>query len=91
MRQLVRCQTYNSFRDIELKLHQARFVLYGVAEAYDDPARRGLITNEMAVAKHTVTNIAIDIVDKAMRVVGQKLAAIQSITTLLSQCSCRTS
>lgn len=58
--------------DIELKLHQARFVLYGVAEAYDDPARRGLITNEMAVAKHTVTNMAIDIVDKAMRVVGAK-------------------
>ena len=48
--------------DIELKLHQARFVLYGVAEAYD----------EMAVAKHTVTNIAIDVVDKAMRVVGAK-------------------
>lgn len=58
--------------DIELKLDQARFVLYGVADAYDDPVRRALLTNEMAVAKHTVTNIAIDIVDKAMRVVGAK-------------------
>ncbi|MDM5231026.1 acyl-CoA dehydrogenase family protein [Lysinibacillus pakistanensis] len=58
--------------DIELKLHQARFVLYGVAEAYDDPARREFLTNEMAVAKHTVTNLAIDVVDKAMRVVGAK-------------------
>lgn len=58
--------------DIELMLHQARFVLYGVAEAYDDSARRELITNEMAVAKHTVTNLAIEIVDKAMRVVGAK-------------------
>ncbi|KOS61147.1 acyl-CoA/acyl-ACP dehydrogenase [Lysinibacillus agricola] len=58
--------------DIELKLYQARFVLYGVAEAYDDPARRELLTNEMAVAKHTVTNLAIEIVDKAMRVVGAK-------------------
>lgn len=58
--------------DIELKLHQARFVLYGVAEAYDDPARRATLTNEMAVAKHTVTNLAIDIVDKAMRIVGAK-------------------
>ncbi|WP_347272107.1 acyl-CoA dehydrogenase family protein, partial [Bacillus velezensis] len=45
--------------DFELKLHQARFVLYGVAEAYDDPARRSLLTNEMAVAKHIVTNMAI--------------------------------
>lgn len=43
-----------------------------MAEAYDDPARQGLITNEMAVAKHTVTNLAIEIVDKAMRVVGAK-------------------
>ncbi|MFJ5766998.1 acyl-CoA dehydrogenase family protein [Lysinibacillus sp. NPDC093210] len=58
--------------DIELKLQQARFVLYGVAEAYDDPARRDTLTNEMAVAKHTVTNIAIEVVDKAMRVVGAK-------------------
>ncbi|MET4561745.1 acyl-CoA dehydrogenase family protein [Lysinibacillus parviboronicapiens] len=58
--------------DIELKLHQARFVLYGVAEAYDDAVRRNTLTNEMAVAKHTVTNLAIDIVDKAMRVVGAK-------------------
>lgn len=58
--------------DIELKLYQARFVLYGVAEAYDDPARRELLANEMAVAKHTVTNLAIEIVDKAMRVVGAK-------------------
>lgn len=58
--------------DIELKLQQARFVIYGVAEAYDDPARKDTLTNEIAVAKHTVTNIAIDIVDKAMRVVGAK-------------------
>ena len=58
--------------EIELKLQQARFVLYGVAEAYDDQARRETLTNEIAVAKHTVTNIAIDIVDKAMRVVGAK-------------------
>lgn len=58
--------------EIELKLQQARFVIYGVAEAYDDPARRDTLTNEIAVAKHTVTNIAIDIVDKAMRIVGAK-------------------
>lgn len=58
--------------EIELKLQQARFVLYGVAEAYDDLARRETLTIEIAVAKHTVTNIAIEIVDKAMRVVGAK-------------------
>lgn len=58
--------------EIELKLQQARFVIYGVAEAYDDSVRRETLTNEIAVAKHTVTNIAIDVVDKAMRVVGAK-------------------
>lgn len=62
----------NLLGEIELKLQQARFVLYGTAEAYDDPKRRDALSNEIAVAKHTVTNAAIDIVDKAMRVVGAK-------------------
>ncbi|MFJ8263267.1 acyl-CoA dehydrogenase family protein [Rummeliibacillus sp. NPDC094406] len=57
---------------IELKLDQARFTLYGAAEAYDDNVRRKHLTNELAVAKHTVTNAAIEIVDLAMRVVGAK-------------------
>lgn len=64
--------------EIELKLQQARFVIYGVAEAYDDPARKGALTNEIAVAKHTVTNIAIDVVDKAMRVVGAKSLQLEN-------------
>ncbi|RIJ63260.1 acyl-CoA dehydrogenase [Rummeliibacillus sp. TYF005] len=58
--------------NIELKLDQARFTLYGVAEVYDDIKRRKYLTNELAVAKHTVTNAAIEIVDLAMRVVGAK-------------------
>lgn len=64
--------------EIELKLQQARFVIYGVAEAYDDPARKGALTNEIAVAKHMVTNIAIDVVDKAMRVVGAKSLQLEN-------------
>ncbi|MDQ0215117.1 alkylation response protein AidB-like acyl-CoA dehydrogenase [Oikeobacillus pervagus] len=58
--------------EIELELEKARLVLYGVAAAYDDKNRRPLLTNEISVAKHTVTNAAINIVDKAMRVVGAK-------------------
>lgn len=57
---------------IELMLDQARFTLYGVAQAYDDPTMRKNITNELAVAKHTVVNLAIEIIDKAMRIVGAK-------------------
>ncbi|AOV07839.1 acyl-CoA dehydrogenase family protein [Sporosarcina ureilytica] len=58
--------------EIDLKLTQARHLIYSVAEAYDDETRRDLIINDIEVAKHTVTNAAIEVVDKAMRVVGAK-------------------
>ncbi|MCJ7841030.1 acyl-CoA/acyl-ACP dehydrogenase [Lederbergia sp. NSJ-179] len=58
--------------EIELELAQARHLLYSVATAYDDEKRRQYLTNEIAIVKHTVTNSAIKIVDKAMRVVGAK-------------------
>lgn len=57
---------------IDLELIKMRHVLYSVAEAYDDPARRPLITNELGAAKHIVTNSSIAVVDKAMRLVGAK-------------------
>lgn len=57
---------------IDLELLKMRHVLYSVAEAYDDPARRPLITNELGAAKHIVTNSSIAVVDKAMRLVGAK-------------------
>lgn len=58
--------------EIDLALIQARHLIYNIAEAYDDESRRGLLVNELGVVKHTVTNSAISIVDKAMRVVGAK-------------------
>lgn len=58
--------------EIDLTLIQARHLIYSVAEMYDDESRRALLTNEVAVVKHTVTNSAIAIVDKAMRIVGAK-------------------
>lgn len=58
--------------EIDIELMKARHFLYSVAEAYDDESRRKLITNELGVAKHIVTNSAIKIVDKAMRLVGAK-------------------
>ncbi|WP_065410685.1 acyl-CoA dehydrogenase family protein [Pseudobacillus wudalianchiensis] len=57
---------------IDLELMKARHFLYSVAEAYDDVERRPYITNELAAAKHIVTNSAIKIVDLAMRLVGAK-------------------
>lgn len=57
---------------IDLKLIQARHLIYSVAEMYDDEKRRDELENEVEVVKHTVTNAAIEIVDLAMRVVGAK-------------------
>ena len=58
--------------EIDLGLIQARHLIYSVAEAHDDESRRGHLTNEVAVVKHTITNSAISIVHKAMRIVGAK-------------------
>lgn len=70
--------------EIELELAQARFALYGAAQSYVElkakeqkgktlTEQEGLvIVNAVNVAKHVVTNAAINVVDKAMRVVGAK-------------------
>lgn len=58
--------------EIDLELTKARIVIYGVASAYDNESTKDLLSNEVSVAKHIVTNSAITIVDKAMRLVGAK-------------------
>ncbi|WP_286230657.1 acyl-CoA dehydrogenase family protein [Neobacillus mesonae] len=58
--------------EIDLELINARHLIYSVASAYDDESQRKHITNELGVVKHVVTNSAISIVDKAMRIVGAK-------------------
>ncbi|ETI70715.1 acyl-CoA dehydrogenase family protein [Neobacillus vireti] len=58
--------------EIDLELIRARHLIYSVAAAYDDEGRRDYLENELGVVKHTVTNSAITIVDKAMRIVGAK-------------------
>lgn len=57
---------------MDLELMKARHFLYSVADAVDDDSRSEQLTNELAAAKHIVTNSAITIVDKAMRLVGAK-------------------
>ena len=56
--------------EIDLKLLEARHFLYSIAEAYSDGSRKHLVNNEIGAAKHIVTNAAITIVDKAMRIAG---------------------
>ncbi|MGN1386551.1 MAG: acyl-CoA dehydrogenase family protein [Bacillus sp. (in: firmicutes)] len=56
--------------EIDLKLMEARHFLYSIAEAYSDESRKHLVNNEIGAAKHIVTNAAITIVDKSMRIAG---------------------
>lgn len=70
--------------EIELELAKARFTLYGAAQSYVEfkgkekegkrvtEEEKITIMNAVNVAKHVVTNGAIQVVDKAMRVVGAK-------------------
>lgn len=58
--------------EIDIELTKARLVIYGVASSYDNESTKELLSNEVSVAKHIVTNSAITIVDKAMRLVGAK-------------------
>ena len=58
--------------EMDLALTRARFTIYGVAELYNDPSKKTTIINEVNIAKHVVTNTAIEVVDKAMRLVGAK-------------------
>ena len=58
--------------EMDLELMKVRHFLYGVADAYGDPARKGFLTTEIGAAKHAVTNTAIAVVDKAMRIAGLK-------------------
>jgi len=56
---------------IEILLLQSRSVLYGTAELWDrHPEWRSELAWQLAAAKYTVTNNAIDITDQALRVVG---------------------
>lgn len=58
--------------EMDLALTNARFTIYGVAQLYNDATKKAEIVNEINIAKHVVTNTAIDVVDKAMRLVGAK-------------------
>lgn len=58
--------------EMDLALMKARFALYGAAQLCIDPTRQHLAPNATNVAKHTVVNEGLAVVDKAMRIVGAK-------------------
>lgn len=59
--------------EIEMKIHQSRQILFTAARAWDEePENRDQMTAQLQVAKYTVTNTAIEVVDLAMRIVGAR-------------------
>ncbi|MBS4216070.1 MULTISPECIES: acyl-CoA dehydrogenase family protein [Neobacillus] len=66
--------------EIELKIMQAEFFLYGAAKQWDESTEeeREKLAPVLGAAKLTVTNSAISIVDLAMRIVGAKSLSSQN-------------
>jgi alkylation response protein AidB-like acyl-CoA dehydrogenase len=58
--------------EMELELMSARHFMYAVAEKWDESEEREGLQGELAGVKYVVTNTAISVVDKAMRIVGAR-------------------
>ena len=57
--------------EMDLKLMQARYFMYTVAEKWDqNPDARGTLGAELAAVKTVATNIANEVVDLSMRIAG---------------------
>jgi alkylation response protein AidB-like acyl-CoA dehydrogenase len=66
--------------ELELKLMQSEYFLYGVAKQWDISKEqdRGKMGSVLGAAKLTVTNMAIEVVDLAMRIVGAKSLSLKN-------------
>jgi alkylation response protein AidB-like acyl-CoA dehydrogenase len=66
--------------ELELKLMQSEYFLYGVARQWDqsNDDDREKMGASLGAAKLTVTNLAIEVVDLAMRIVGAKSLSLKS-------------
>ncbi|WP_144547121.1 acyl-CoA dehydrogenase family protein [Bacillus sp. X1(2014)] len=66
--------------EIELKIMQSEYFLYGAAKQWDasNDEEREKMGAHLGAAKLTVTNLAIDIVDLAMRIVGAKSLSLSN-------------
>lgn len=58
--------------EMELELATARHLLYGTVERYEHSADKAKMDEALNVTKIAVTNAAISIVDKAMKIVGSR-------------------
>ena len=64
--------------EIDIELAKARFTLYGAATAAVNEKTKYQSINSVNIAKYVVTNAAITVVDKAMRIVGAKSLQLEN-------------
>lgn len=64
--------------EIDIELAKARFTLYGAAKAALNEKTKYQSINSVNIAKYVVTNAAITVVDKAMRIVGAKSLQLEN-------------
>jgi alkylation response protein AidB-like acyl-CoA dehydrogenase len=66
--------------EVELKLMQSEYILYGVARQWDltNDDGREKMGAALGAAKLSVTNMAIEVVDLAMRIVGAKSLSMKN-------------
>ncbi|WP_026671870.1 acyl-CoA dehydrogenase family protein [Alkalihalobacterium bogoriense] len=64
--------------EMELETKQARHLLYSVARLFMESDKKEVLIPELAAVKHTATNAALSIVDKAMRIVGARSLSQQN-------------
>ena len=65
-------------------------LLYQIAKKYDEAEDKLSLQAELAAVKYAVTNAAISIVDKSMRIVGAKSLSEKSASSLLFKRKSRT-
>ncbi|TWT02391.1 acyl-CoA dehydrogenase [Planomicrobium sp. CPCC 101079] len=58
--------------EMELELATARHLLYGTVERYEHAEDKAMLAEALSITKIAVTNAAIGIVDKAMKIVGSR-------------------
>ncbi|NEU29484.1 acyl-CoA/acyl-ACP dehydrogenase [bacterium LRH843] len=58
--------------EIELELSKARHLLYGIVEQYEQATNKAEMEDSLSIAKIVATHSAIEIVDKAMKIVGSR-------------------
>ncbi|MFJ3386559.1 MULTISPECIES: acyl-CoA dehydrogenase family protein [unclassified Lysinibacillus] len=73
--------------EIEVLYHTARRTLYSIAaQVEQNPAIKNHLSEDVSIAKYVICNNAIDIVTKAMQVVGgRSLSKASKFTAIFSR------